>query len=183
MRNLHYPGDDNGLAFTAPCPGAHRRRTDLMPAILSRGPGHTTPSTPGRAVSLSRIDHLNDPSSRRSMASSKSMSHLAQKKTGTRPASGQATGHQRAKTGGGLLKKPGMCQRGLNFSFFDHQIITHYYGCLPKKIRLNRKISVKVCFIFVSISTWVNDGLRRTPGLCRKLVVFLKNPTLILIPH
>merc|ERR1740128_1137744 len=45
-------GDEYGLAGVpaSPCPGAHRRRTDLMPAILIRsqaGGQSTAPNTPG----------------------------------------------------------------------------------------------------------------------------------------
>ena len=111
-------GDEYGLAGVpaSPCPGAHRRRTDLMPAILIRsqagGGQSTAPNTPGRAVSLSRIDGAaavcKQP--RPSMASSKSMSHLAaQKKTqGPRPTpTANATYHVRAKTGGNLPRKQG----------------------------------------------------------------------------
>merc|ERR1740128_993477 len=112
-------GDEYGLAGVpaSPCPGAHRRRTDLMPAILIRsqaGGQSTAPNTPGRAVSLSRIDGAaavcKQP--RPSMASSKSMSHLAaQKKTqGFRPTTTTANGtnHVRAKTGGNLPRKQGL---------------------------------------------------------------------------
>ena len=131
IRNLHRmtghcaTGDEYGLAGVpaSPCPGAHRRRTDLMPAILIRsqaGGQSTAPNTPGRAVSLSRIDGAaavcKQP--RPSMASSKSMSHLAaQKKTqGFRPTTTTANGtnHVRAKTGGNLPRKQGRLSLSLS---------------------------------------------------------------------
>ena len=47
------PGDENGLLASGPPVGAYRRRTDLLPTIVT--PRERT-STPGRAVSLGRID-------------------------------------------------------------------------------------------------------------------------------
>jgi len=87
-------GDENGIINNT-SQTAHRRRTDLVPTIvMSRSDGMSrsaTPSTkhrsPGRAVSLSRIDQLSRPRQPRLaqhasnlpsyISPSKSMSHLA----------------------------------------------------------------------------------------------------------
>jgi len=96
-------GEENGI-ISSGGHTAHRRRTDLVPTIvMSRNDGMSrsgTPSTkhrsPGRAVSMSRIDQLSQPRQPRlaqhasnptSISPSKSMSHLAvgANKTARRP--------------------------------------------------------------------------------------------------
>merc|ERR1719318_161619 len=96
-------GEENGI-INSSGQTAHRRRTDLVPTIvMSRNDGMSrsgTPSTkhrsPGRAVSMSRIDQLSQPRQPRlaqhasnptSISPSKSMSHLAvgANKTARRP--------------------------------------------------------------------------------------------------
>ena len=91
--------------------GAHRRRTDLIPTILMGRDRGSTPSTPGRAVSMSRIDQLAVPRSQlgkgmSKSVNSKSMSHLALKKTSGQAAN-RTTGHQRAATAAQPARKPG----------------------------------------------------------------------------
>ena len=95
-------GDETGNSFNAAQMGAHRRRTDLIPTILMGRDRGSTPNTPGRAVSMSRIDQLTVPRSQlgkgMSMSvNSKSMSHLGLKKT-IAQATSRSTGHQRAQT-------------------------------------------------------------------------------------
>merc|ERR1719318_484536 len=97
-------GEENGI-INSSGQTAHRRRTDLVPTIvMSRNDGISrsgTPSTkhrsPGRAVSMSRIDQLSRPRQPRlaqhasnhptNISPSKSMSHLAvgATKTARRP--------------------------------------------------------------------------------------------------
>jgi len=110
-------GDENGLCQPPALVGAHRRRTDLMPTIvMARDRGVSTPSTPGRAVSLSRIDQLAKPRQPVSLSmsksvNSKSMSHLAQRKTGHQnimAPNRTKSNHQRAVTAGAPLRKPGL---------------------------------------------------------------------------
>ncbi len=104
-------GDETGNSFTAAQMGAHRRRTDLIPTILMGRDRGSTPSTPGRAVSMSRIDQLAIPRSQlgkgmSKSVNSKSMSHLALKKTSGQAAN-RTTGHQRAVTAAQPARKPG----------------------------------------------------------------------------
>ena len=71
----------------------------------------STPNTPGRAVSMSRIDQLAVPRSQlgkgmSKSVNSKSMSHLALKKTSGQAAN-RTTGHQRAATAAQPARKPG----------------------------------------------------------------------------
>jgi len=97
-------GEENGI-ISGSGHTAHRRRTDLVPTIvMARNDGMSrsgTPSTkhrsPGRAVSMSRIDQLSQPRQPRlaphasnhptNISPSKSMSHLAvpANKTARRP--------------------------------------------------------------------------------------------------
>jgi len=96
-------GEENGI-INSSVQTAHRRRTDLVPTIvMSRSDGMSrsgTPSkhrSPGRAVSMSRIDQLSQPRQPRlvqhasnhptNISPSKSMSHLAVQasKTARRP--------------------------------------------------------------------------------------------------
>merc|ERR1719430_1134913 len=125
-------GEENGI-ISGSSQTAHRRRTDLVPTIvMSRNDGMSrsgTPSTkhrsPGRAVSMSRIDQLSRPRQPRlaphasnhptTISPSKSMSHLAvpANKTARRPFSlltnstSQSSLHERrarAKTVGQAAK-------------------------------------------------------------------------------
>jgi len=125
-------GEENGI-ISGSGQTAHRRRTDLVPTIvMSRNDGMSrsgTPSTkhrsPGRAVSMSRIDQLSRPRQPRlaphasnhptTISPSKSMSHLAvpANKTARRPFSlltnstSQSSLHERrarAKTVGQAAK-------------------------------------------------------------------------------
>merc|ERR1719370_177984 len=125
-------GEENGI-ISGSSQTAHRRRTDLVPTIvMSRNDGMSrsgTPSTkhrsPGRAVSMSRIDQLSRPRQPRlaphasnhptTISPSKSVSHLAvpANKTARRPFSlltnstSQSSLHERrarAKTVGQAAK-------------------------------------------------------------------------------
>jgi len=108
-----HEGDENGLwPSSSASYGAHRRRTDLIPTILmGRDTRGSVPTTPGKSVSLSRIDHLAQPrqptAGGLSMSgASKSMSHLAHQRTAAQPRT--KTKHQRAQTAGAPLKKQGL---------------------------------------------------------------------------
>ena len=51
-----FAGDEHDPVAAGPPVGAYRRRTDLLPTIVT--PREQRTSTPGRAASLSRIDRL-----------------------------------------------------------------------------------------------------------------------------
>jgi hypothetical protein len=59
---LLFTGDEHGLLAAGPPVGAYRRRTDLLPTIVTPREQRTT--TPGRAASLGRIDRLAPPAPR-----------------------------------------------------------------------------------------------------------------------
>ena len=106
------PGDENGLTQLGTPSTAHRRRTDLVPTLTMRrednpASGTATPRrSPGRAVSMSRLEQLARPQRQHQLrpqhaimggggvVGARSMQHLAP------PSPGQ-TGALRALTNGG----------------------------------------------------------------------------------
>ena len=101
------PGDENGLTSVGTPNTAHRRRTDLVPTLTMRREdnpsGSATPRrSPGRAVSMSRLEQLARPQRQLlrpqhvggAVQGARSMQHLAP------PSPGQTGGRELTNGGG-----------------------------------------------------------------------------------
>ena len=115
------PGEESGLSG-GPNNSAHRRRTDLVPTLTMRRedggtPGAGTPRrSPGRAVSMSRLEQLARPLRRPqhdggAVQGARSMQHLAPPSTGLGPRGREGVltngGRARARTVGAPRTKQG----------------------------------------------------------------------------